>query len=329
MVMALASGEMSGIPIPKKTRAGIKEFLQYVSGGKDGGGYGYTDSQGTGGTKAMNAVGFFCAQLLGSSANAAKAFESSLILNKNGFDLNDVYYAYYGTLAAYQHQGPTWRKWIEKMQEQFIKAQAQDGSWQVNGKHAGSMGKGVMTALVALCLEAHYRYTPLYGLGFEPDSAGPSPDVVEGDDLPKIPVFRMAKHLPLLSSPGEDSAPVITDYGDFLYFTSTREDGFGGSDIYRSRLVKGVAWPPVNLGKEINGKENESHPAVRMAGFHLLFNSDRDGNEYGLYDARSKRVIRRFDYSKTPDGGWYGRNAWWLAGLALSGALLVWLSLRA
>ncbi|MGE4550257.1 MAG: hypothetical protein AAEJ57_02625, partial [Opitutales bacterium] len=198
MVMALASGEMSGISIPKKTRAGIKNFLQFVSGGKEGGGYGYTDSQGTSGSKAMNAVGFFCAQLLGSSANAAKAFESSLILNKNGFDLNDIYYGYYGTLAAYQHQGPTWRKWIEQMHTQFLKAQAADGSWQVGGPHANSMGKGTVTALVTLCLEAQYRYTPLYGLGFEPDPAGPSSNVMEGDDLPKIPVFRKAKHLPLL-----------------------------------------------------------------------------------------------------------------------------------
>ncbi|MBG30474.1 MAG: hypothetical protein CMI31_10810 [Opitutae bacterium] len=329
MVMALASGEMSGIAIPKKTRDGIKEFLDHVSGGKHGGGYGYTDSQGTGGSKAMNAVGFFCAQLLGSSANAAKAFESSLILNKNGFDLNDIYYGYYGTLAAYQHQGPTWRKWLDNMHAQFIKTQAEDGSWDLKGSHSNSMGTVVKTALVALCLEAHYRYTPLYGLGFEPDSAGPSSNVLEGDDLPKIPIFRMAKHLPLLSSPGEDTAPVITDHGDFLYFASTREDGFGGSDIYRSRLVKGVAWPPVNLGKEINGKDNESHPAVRMAGFHLLFNSDRDGNEYGLYDARSKRVVRRFDYSQTPDGAWFGRNAGWLFGFVLSGALLIYLCLRA
>ena len=329
MVMALASGEMSGIPIPAKTRAGLKQYLDFLSGGKDGGGYGYTDPQGAGASKAMNAVGFFCSQLLGSSANAVKAFESSLILNKNGFDLNDVYYAYYGTLAAYQHQGPTWRKWTQKMHTGFLKAQAADGSWQMGGQHAGSMGKGILTALVTLCLEAHYRYTPLYGLGFEPDSAGPSPNVLEGENLPKVPIFRRAKHLSALSSPGKDTAPVITDHGDFLYFTSTREEGFGGSDIYRSRLVKGDAGSPDNLGEEINGEHNETHPSVRMAGFHLLFNSDREGNPYGLYNAKSKRVVRRFDYSKTPTGYWYGRNVWLLIALLLSGSLLVYLYLRA
>ncbi|MBT4667427.1 MAG: hypothetical protein HOB63_13010, partial [Opitutae bacterium] len=44
MVMALASGEMSGIPIPKKTWEGVRGFLEIVGGGKDGGSYGYTDS---------------------------------------------------------------------------------------------------------------------------------------------------------------------------------------------------------------------------------------------------------------------------------------------
>ncbi|MDE0822070.1 MAG: hypothetical protein OSA95_13180, partial [Opitutales bacterium] len=220
MVMALASGELSGIPIPGKTKAGVKNFLQIVSGGKDGGSYGYTDSPGAGkGKNAMNAVGFFCAQLNGASANAAKAFESSLILDGAGFQLNDIYYVYYGTLAAYQHQGPVWKKWTEKMHGEFLKAQAEDGSWQFGGPHASAMGKFIGTALVSLCLEAHYRYTPLYGLGFEPDpSAGPNPNIIEGDALPRTPIFRHAKHLALISSPADDSAPVVTDHGDFLYF---------------------------------------------------------------------------------------------------------------
>ena len=93
-------------------------------------------------------------------------------------------------MAAYQHQGPAWRKWLGKMQESFVKAQEADGSWTLKGPHTSQMGKGIMTALVTLCMEAHYRYTPLYGLGFEPDPAGPSPDVLEGEDLPRVPVFR-------------------------------------------------------------------------------------------------------------------------------------------
>ena len=326
MVMALASGEMSGIPFPDKTKDGIRNFLDFVRSGKNGGMYGYTNSGG--GTKAMNAVGFFCSQLLGSSSNTRKAFESALVLDQSGFSLQDVYYAYYGTLAAYQHQGSVWREWLRKMHREFLKAQLEDGSWQVSGPHAGAMGKVVMTALVTLCLEAHYRYTPLYGLGFEPDPAGPADDVLEGEALPVAPIFRHAKHLPILSSEGNDTAPVVTDHGDFLYFASNRSGGFGGSDIYRSRLIDNVPHAAKNLGEEINGKFDESHPAVRMAGFHLLFNSNRDGNPFGLFDAKSKRVVRRYDYSQMPSSDWFGRNLGLLFVFALSLGLLVYLYLR-
>jgi hypothetical protein len=66
-----------------------------------------------------------------------------------------------------------------------------------------------------------------------------------------------------------------------------------------------------------------------MAGFHLLFNSDRNGNPYELYEAKSKRVIRKFDYSKVPTSDWFGRNVELLVGLFLTGVLLIYSYLRA
>ncbi|MED5472026.1 MAG: hypothetical protein VX577_09780, partial [Verrucomicrobiota bacterium] len=320
MVMALASAKMSGLAIPQSTFDGVDNFLEIISGGKDGGSYGYTDSPGKGksGRMAMNAAGFFCAQLSGASSNAAKAFESALIIDNAGFQLNDIYYVYYGTLAAYQHQGPVWRKWLEKMQTEFLNSQEPDGSWPVGGGHGGQMGKVIVTALVALCLEAHYRYTPLYGLGFEPDPEGPNPNVLDSKSLPKDPIFRHAKHLKEFSSPSDEMAPVITDHGDFIYFTSSREGGFGGSDIYRSRISGEVPSVPVNLGEEINSKFNETDPAVRMAGFHLLFNSDRDQSISSLYGAKSKRVMINYDYSKMPSVEWIKNNL-----ILLSSAFLV------
>ncbi len=330
MVMALASAEMSGIPIPEKTKTGVANFLKLVSGGKDGGVYGYTDSPGKGGGKpAMNAVGFFSSQLSGASANAAKAYESALQIKGAGFNLADIYYAYYGTLAAYQHQGPLWHEWKEKMQAEFVKAQAEDGSWVPRGEHGGAMGPLIGTALVSLCLEAHYRYTPLYGLGFEPDPAGPDPNVIDGAALPASPMFRHAKHLPMLSSPADDLAPVVTDHGDFLYFASRREGGLGGSDIYRSRISDDAPGAPVNLGPEINSPGNESDPAVRTAGFELLFNSDRAGGAAGLYSAKSKRVVRDFDYGKMPSGAWVRSNIGWLIAALLALAAFLYLAFRA
>jgi hypothetical protein len=330
-VMALASAEMSGLSVPEKTRNGVRKFLDYISGGQHGGAYGYDKPPGKGGSKtnALHAVGFFCSQLTGASANAAKAYESALGLDKAGFLVSDIYYAYYGTVAAYQHQGPVWRKWMETMHKAFIETQAEDGSWIPAGPHAKSMGPIIGTALTSLCLEAHYRYTPLYGLGYEPDPAGPAENVANLASLPSEPGFRHAKHLSVLSSPGDDRGPVVTEHGDFLYFASTRKGGFGGSDIYRSRVSGGTPTAPENLGEEINSKANESDPAIRMAGFHLLVNSDREGNGHALYSAKSRRVERLHDYSKMPSTSWLVANIGWIIGLVVAIALFAWLCLRA
>jgi hypothetical protein len=331
MIMALASGEMSGIQVPKKTWDGVANFLSIVRGGKDGGSYGYTDSPGknSSGSRAMNAVGFFCAQLTGASPNSAKAFESALLVEQAGFNLDDIYYAYYGTLAAYQHQGPVWKKWIGEMQPAFLGAQAADGSWAPTGQHGNAMGKVIGTALVSLCLEAHYRYTPLYGLGYQPDPAGPATTALDRDALGATPMFRHARHLAVLSSPADDTAPVLTDHGDFMYFVSARESGFGGTDLYRSRVSGSKPGDPKNLGVEVNSPGNETHPAVRMAGFQLIYNSDRAGDAARLYSANSKRVVRRFDYSKLPPGSWLKANLLLVIALAIVAVLSLWLLRRA
>jgi hypothetical protein len=330
-VMALGSAEMSGLPVPEKTRKGVRQFLDYISGGQHGGAYGYDKPPGKGGSKsnALLAVGFFCSQLTGASANSPKAFESAFSLDKAAFQASDIYYSYYGTLAAYQQQGPVWRKWMEQMQKTFIETQAADGSWMPGGPHASSMGPLIGTALTTLCLEAHYRYTPLYGLGYEPDPQGPAEGVDDLASLPPEPHFRHAKYLKGLSSPADDRGPVVTDHGDFMYFASAREGGLGGSDIYRSRVSGDAPTAPENLGPEINSEGDESDPAVRMEGFHLLLNSDRGGNKDELFSAKSRRVERKHDYSKMPGGTWLMANIGLLIGLVVAFALFVWLCLRA
>lgn len=344
IIMVLASGQMSGLEVPEETFDGARNFLEKVSSGKHGGAFGYTHRVGDGGhTPAMNAVGFFCRQLLGLSNNSELAWEASSLVDRQGLDVADIYYAYYGTLATYQHQGPAWRRWLESMKEQFVKSQAKDGSWIATGPHGSSMGPIVATALVALSLEAHYRYTPLYGLGFEPHPAGLTEAVdhlIPANEIPPAPLFRHARHVEALSSPGDDIDPVITDHGDFLYFASSREGGEGGSDIYRSRFVhkqadeseeRLVPGEPRNLGAQINSKADESAPAPRMAGFQLMFNSNRPDQPATLYSAMSKRVERRYDYSKMPTGTWMSDNILWLLGLGAAFVAFLfgtWFALR-
>ena len=344
MIMVLASAQMSGLQVKQETLDGARTFLDHVSSGKHGGAFGYTDAPGGNGhSPAMNAVGFFSRQLLGLSNNSELAWEASSLVDGKGVDVADLYYAYYGTLASYQHQGPAWRRWMSSMQEQFVKAQREDGAWTSNARFADQMGSIIATALVALSLEAHYRYTPLYGLGFEPDPAGPTAaadGLVAAEQIPQAPLFRHAQHIEALASPADESDPVVTDHGDFLYFASSRDGGQGGADIYRSRFQRQmiddgeerlVATEPKNLGPEINSADDELAPALRMAGFQLMFNTSRGENPAALYGATSKRVERRYDYSKMPTGAWMADNINWLLGLGLALLVLIfgtWYALR-
>ena len=122
-------------------------------------------------------------------------------------------------MASYQHQGPAWRKWMETMHPAFVKAQNPDGSWNTGGGHGGAMGKVIVTSLVTLCLEAHYRYTPLYGLGWEPDPEGPTGDSKDLVDLAKTPSFRHAKFLEEFSSPANATSVDASTYERTLVST--------------------------------------------------------------------------------------------------------------
>ncbi len=62
---------------------------------------------------------------------------------------------------------------------------------------------------------------------------------------------------PVVNSPDSDFGPIISADGNALYFTSTREGGFGGQDIWVSRLKEGNWGPPENLGEPVNTKFNE------------------------------------------------------------------------
>jgi hypothetical protein len=331
-IMALTSARMSGIPVPDKTFDGSLAFLKRMSGGAHGGSYGYTDPPGRGNSNrhGMNAAGFFCSQLTGESPNSEQAWEAAGILGKVGMGDGDLYYLYYGTIAAYQHQGPLWRDWRGKMQKKFAKSQQQDGSWRPGGNFGGAMGSVIGTAVTVLCLEAHYRYTPLYGLGFEPNPDGPVAGALDESQLPPTPDFRNAKFLEAFNSPADDLAPVVTDHGDFLYCSSGRAGGLGGMDIYRSRISGAAPTPLENLGGEVNSAADETDPALRMEGFQLLFNrAGGEGQAAGLFSVRSSRLVKRHSYFNLPGFAWLRMNLPWLFLFVGAAAASVWLTRRA
>ncbi|MCX6998518.1 MAG: hypothetical protein NTV49_15900 [Kiritimatiellaeota bacterium] len=308
IVMALKSAELSGIHVPAKTFHGVRKFLAAVSTGDGGGLYSYT-GKGAKSTPAMNATGFFCSQLMGLSANTPKAFETAAFLKKAGLKSDDLYYVYYGTLSAYQNQGPAWREWSRQLQADILPLQEPDGSWPAEGKKfSGSMGRVITTSLMALSLQAHYRYTPLYGLGFEPAERPVKYSALSGGQLAPVPEYDRAKPVPSLNSPADELHVSVSSHGDFLYFASNRKGGYGGFDLYRSRLGR-ASEPPENLGPAINSAGDETAPAVNMAGFQLVFSSNRGlaQGRYRLQSSTSRVVYPRYAYRR-PEWGWLWDN---------------------
>lgn len=91
-----------------------------------------------------------------------------------------------------------------------------------------------------------------------------------------------------------DSSPAFSADGKSLYFSSNREGGYGGSDIYRATKDANGRWTKVvNMGEEINTKGNEVFPYVTDDG-KLYFSSDGHPSLGGLdlFEAtREKGVI--------------------------------------
>ena len=83
----------------------------------------------------------------------------------------DFYYWYYGSLAAFQYDGPdgpTWKRWAGPMKNALVPNQhargdgCRYGSWDSDLERWGSEGGRVYaTALNALTLETYYRYAPV------------------------------------------------------------------------------------------------------------------------------------------------------------------------
>ncbi len=89
--------------------------------------------------------------------------------------------------------------------------------------------------------------------------------------------YKISKVRPLegeLNSEFWDSQPAITCDGQTIYFSSSREGGYGGADIWVSYLRPDGAWSPAqNLGPDINTAGDEEAPYVAPDGQTLYFAS--------------------------------------------------------
>ena len=81
--------------------------------------------------------------------------------------------------------------------------------------------------------------------------------------------------VPALSSKHWDSQPSISCDGTTMYFASNRDGGYGGTDIWMSKLDHNGQWTPaVNMGPSINSPGDEEAPYIAPDGVTLYFSSD-------------------------------------------------------
>ena len=101
---------------------------------------------------------------------------------------------------------------------------------------------------------------------------------------------------PRINTEAWESAPSLSPDKKELYFASNRPGGFGGSDIYVSRLLPNGRWgEPENLGPEINTAGEESCPFIHADNQTLYFTSNGHLG-YGGDDL--------FISKKQPKGSW-------------------------
>jgi len=75
--------------------------------------------------------------------------------------------------------------------------------------------------------------------------------------------------------------PALACNDSLLFFSSDRPGGYGGMDLYYSKLGPEGWSAPVNLGPRINSERQDAFPFCSPAG-NLYFSSDREGGQGGL-----------------------------------------------
>lgn len=88
---------------------------------------------------------------------------------------------------------------------------------------------------------------------------------------------------PPINTPGNESSVHIHPDGQTLYFASTGHPGFGGEDLFVTRIGANGEWTePENLGYPINTSKNENSLLVSSKGEIAYFASNREGGKGGL-----------------------------------------------
>jgi hypothetical protein len=176
-LMALKSGQLAGLIVPRETLDKASRFLKQCAAPNDDG-YGYlafVDRGELGGAPRLTrttALGLLCRQFLQSnddirSARMIKGVDRLLAVPPAP-QLKDLYYYYYATQVVFNVGGEPWKQWNPKMRDLLVTTQDKSsslnlrGSWDPAGDNfCGAGGRAMSTSLALLTLEIYYRHLPL------------------------------------------------------------------------------------------------------------------------------------------------------------------------
>jgi WD40-like Beta Propeller Repeat len=101
------------------------------------------------------------------------------------------------------------------------------------------------------------------------------------------PIIKLNKNI---NTKFYESHAAISSDGKKLYFTSNKDGGYGGLDIYVSEKDAAGVWgPAMNLGKTINTIYNEDTPFITLNDSLLYFSSEGHSGMGGYDNFRSRK----------------------------------------
>ena len=185
MMMALKSGELSGLKIPPETYKGINQWLDYAQDPDRPDRYrydpfapdNYKQRHGRKPSPTMTAVGMLMRMYSGwRRDNPAMVSAADFLLEypprlgTQGWTKRDGYYWYYATQVMFHMGGNHWRRWNQHLNPLLLRGQIKDGpkagSWDpqnpVPDRWAPHAGRLYVTTMNLLNLEVYYRHLPIY-----------------------------------------------------------------------------------------------------------------------------------------------------------------------
>jgi hypothetical protein len=169
-LMALKSGQMAGLNVPKSAYDGVSRWLDSVESKSSRGRYSYHPSKPD--TLAMTAEGLLMKQYLGAGRLDGSLTAGSGYLKQYlpRLEERDAYYWYYATQVMFHMQGDYWFQWNARIRDLLVnsqqKASGTAGSWApespTKSKWGEAGGRHYVTCLNLLMLEVYYRHLPLY-----------------------------------------------------------------------------------------------------------------------------------------------------------------------